>query len=217
MSISENCCRCRARDQGVRVLEISPEGICDQCQREVAFIARIQVRDHQAIGELFDSFYELVFSIGFRVLRDTGEAEDLVQEVFLYLYRNANAYDPDKGTIRAWVVRVAWHRSINRKQYLTSRCFYRHDPVDQGGNYPSVDPRDLDHLRHHQQLLEVALGSLTERQQKAIRMYCYEGREMHEIASEMNDSVVNIRAQYYRGIAKLRTVLGKQYALAGPA
>ena len=98
-----------------------------------------------------------------------------------------------------------------------SRYFYRQDPIDQGANELSVASRDLDHLLHHQQVLQTALGTLTERQQKAIRMYCYEGREMQEIASEMNDSVVNVRAQYYRGIAKLRAVLDKQVAVAGHA
>jgi RNA polymerase sigma-70 factor (ECF subfamily) len=214
ISNTDTHCRCEAATDTKRVAD---GALCPDCQREAAFIKRIQGRDHQAIGDLFDSFYELVFSIGFRVLRDSGEAEDLVQEVFLYLYRNANAYDPLKGTIRAWVVRVAWHRSINRKQYLMSRFFYRHDPVDERGNFASVDPRDLDHLHHHQQLLEVALSSLTERQRRAIHMYCYEGREMHEIATAMNDSVVNVRAHYYRGLAKLRTVLGKEYAVAGNA
>jgi RNA polymerase sigma-70 factor (ECF subfamily) len=214
MSTSENSCICRTEGEN----RISPgPALCEHCQSDLLFITRIQGQEHKAIAELFDQYYKFVFSIGFRVLKDAGEAEDLVQEVFLYLYKNANAYDPVKGTIRAWVVRVAWHRSINRKQYLMSRYFYRQDPIDQGANELSVAARDLDHLLHHQQVLQMALGTLTERQQKAIRMYCYEGREMQEIASEMNDSVVNVRAQYYRGIAKLRAVLDKQVAVAGHA
>jgi len=219
MDAPENCDRCGLvhSDACASSAVSAPDALGDPSPRDLAFIGRIQRRDHDAIAELFDHYYESVFSIAYRVLRDTGEAEDLVQEVFLYLFKNANAYDPEKGTVRAWIVRVAWHRSLNRKQYLMSRCFYHHDPVDSMNSPPSVDPRDLGHLRDKQELLEMAFKSLTERQRKTIRMHCYEGWEMHEIATAMDDSVTNVRAHYYRGLAKLRSMLVKRCAAAETA
>src|SRR5580704_5014716 len=77
-------------------------------------MARLQARERGALDALFDRYSRLVFSIGNRVLRDHGEAEELVQEAFLYIYQRAALFDPSKGRALAWIVQAAFHRALNR-------------------------------------------------------------------------------------------------------
>src|SRR4051812_39961196 len=76
------------------------------------------------LAVLFDRHYRLIFGVSHRILRDSGEAEDLMQEVFLELYRNARKFDPARGTVKNWILQCAIHRSINRLKYLRIRGHY---------------------------------------------------------------------------------------------
>src|ERR1700686_4342490 len=77
-----------------------------------------------ALPILFDRFYRLVLKIALRILRDSGEAEDLMQDVFFEVFKKAALFDPAKGSAKTWIVQYAYHRSLNRRQYLAHRNFY---------------------------------------------------------------------------------------------
>lgn len=89
-----------------------------------ALLIALKTKDRDALSELFRRHSRLVFSIGLRVLRDVGEAEEIVQEVFLFLHQRAELFDEKKGGAKAWLVQVAYHRSLDRKEYLHRRNFY---------------------------------------------------------------------------------------------
>jgi RNA polymerase sigma-70 factor, ECF subfamily len=76
---------------------------------------RLQAGDHEALGLLFDGDSRLLLSVALRVLHDYGEAEDVVQDSFFYLYQKATLFDPVKGTAKAWLAQVALHRALDRK------------------------------------------------------------------------------------------------------
>jgi len=71
-----------------------------------------------ALEVLFDRHCLLVFSVAHRILRDSAEAEELMQEVFLYVYRNAGEFDPACGSVKTWILEYANQRSLNRSQRL---------------------------------------------------------------------------------------------------
>jgi RNA polymerase sigma-70 factor (ECF subfamily) len=74
-----------------------------------------------ALAVLFDRHCRQVFSTAHRILRDSGEAEDLMQEVFLEIYRDAGTFDPGSGSVKTWILQCANRRSLNRWQYLKLR------------------------------------------------------------------------------------------------
>jgi RNA polymerase sigma-70 factor (ECF subfamily) len=94
-----------------------------------------------ALSFLFDRYYRLVFSIALKILRDRGEAEDIMQEVFLEIYRAPEKFDPSRGGVKTWILQHAYHRSLNRRKYLKVRGFYE---VRQDS---SVSIWNLDHPR----------------------------------------------------------------------
>ena len=71
-----------------------------------------------ALPILFDRFHRLVLKIALRILRDPGEAEDVMQEIFLEIFRKAGQFDPAKGSAKTWILQYVYHRSLSRRQYL---------------------------------------------------------------------------------------------------
>jgi RNA polymerase sigma-70 factor (ECF subfamily) len=167
---------------------------------------RLRVRDSEALDALFRRYARLVMGIAFRTLRDHGEAEDTVQETFLYIYRRAELFDAQKGTAKAWIVQVAFHRSLDKKQYLARRSCYFGTEID------SVDDTlsgttDLDRevgARLNRAKLEEAFAELPQVQRRTLELFFFEGMDMREIADKLSESLGNVRHYYYRGLERLR-------------
>jgi RNA polymerase sigma-70 factor, ECF subfamily len=81
--------------------------------------------DREALARLFERYFRLVRAISARILGDTGEAEDLVQDVFLFLQRKCSVFDRTKSSARSWIVQMTYQRAIERRRYLSVRQFYR--------------------------------------------------------------------------------------------
>jgi len=77
-----------------------------------------------ALAVLFDRHWRLVFSVAQRLLRDSAEAEDLMQEVFLEIYRDAARFDPALGSVKNWILQCTNQRSLSRRQYLKLTAHY---------------------------------------------------------------------------------------------
>jgi RNA polymerase sigma-70 factor, ECF subfamily len=80
--------------------------------------------DEGAALTLFRRYGKLAYSIGCRVLKDEGEAEDLTQEMFLRLCNEAHTFDGSKGTARTWIVQLLYRRAFDRRAFLRRRHFY---------------------------------------------------------------------------------------------
>ena len=78
----------------------------------------------EALAVLFRRYARRIRNIGWRILRDAGEADDLVQEVFLYVFRKGRLYNPSKGPARSWLIQVAYTQALLRRRALNSHGFY---------------------------------------------------------------------------------------------
>ena len=93
-------------------------------------VAGLQAGDSSFLYVLFGRYSLLVLDVALHVLRDRGEAEEIVQEVFFYVYRKANLFDPSKGLAKAWIIQLAYHRSLDRRSYLGRHGFYAGTEID---------------------------------------------------------------------------------------
>src|SRR5260221_288082 len=82
------------------------------------------VGHHDAITVLFDRYHLLVFDVAVRIVRDPAEAEDVVQNVFLDVFRAMANFDSRKGILKVWILQYAYHRALHRKRHLVSNHFY---------------------------------------------------------------------------------------------
>lgn len=172
-------------------------------------LVRIASGERNALSDLFRRYARTVFSIGRRILRDAAEADDLVQEVFLYVDRKGRLYDPAKGPARSWLVQVAYTQAFLRRRELKSEGFYAQPAPDRSSKSDSP----LVIRTRHEYTVEGFFGrngwtkvwdSLTEFQRETLRLHFYEGCTFAEIAEKLHQSYVNIRHHYYRGLEKLR-------------
>lgn len=174
-----------------------------------ALLAKVSGGDEDALGVLFTRYARLVRAIGQRILRDIGESDDLVQDVFLYIHRRSGLFDDSKGSARSWIFQVAYSQALIRRRRLMSHGFYASAIMDNRIESVLTGTEGA----HYDQSVEGFFGregwksiwdSLTECQRETLRLHFYEGWTFAEIAERLGQSYVNIRHHYYRGLEKLR-------------
>jgi RNA polymerase sigma-70 factor, ECF subfamily len=171
-------------------------------------MACLQQGHSDALAQLFDRYHGLVFGVASRILRDNGEAEDIVQAVFLEIFQAASQYDRLKGSARIWILQYAYHRSFNRRRYLILRGFYERTgasgphreftSASYGGPLDGVETVKT---------LQEAFRHLTKTQRDTLELAFYEGLTMREIEQRTGWPVGNVKHHYYRGLEKLRSIL----------
>jgi len=164
--------------------------------------------DHIAVSSLFHRYCGLVRLVSLRILRDEAEADDLVQEVFLFIYREAKIYDCRKSSGRSWIMQMTYRRAISRWRYLNARGHYKNAELNpsliQGRN--GVEPlydSSIEALFGREGLQRV-MEELTADQHETLRLHFYEGYTLVEVAQKLGQSIGNVRHHYYRGLEKLR-------------
>jgi len=182
----------------------SPSGeLSDEC-----LMVRVGEKGGEALALLFRRYSRLVRGVALRILRDASEADDLLQDIFLFVHRKAPIFDPNKCSVRSWIVQMTYQRAIDRRRYLQSRHFYTRLDLD-----GAEDMADSRQAREEGELWTGMVGNatigglldtLTQDQRNTLMLYFFEGYAFAEIAEKLNQSLGNIRNHYYRGLEKLR-------------
>ncbi len=169
-------------------------------------MASLQSNDTSALEILFDRYARLVFRIARGVVRDTGEAEDVVQEAFFHVYKKCLLFDQAKGSVKNWILQVALHRALDRKEHLARRGFYL------GTDLTSLDDTllggtDLDReigSRLNRAQLRKAFQELPGVQRVTLELFYFEGLDLREISERLSEPLGNTRHHFYRGLERLR-------------
>jgi RNA polymerase sigma-70 factor, ECF subfamily len=175
-----------------------------------ALMAMLRGGSQEAVGHLFRRYARNIHSVGKRILRDAAEAEDLVQEVFLYVFRRSNLYDPSKGSARSWLVQIAYTQAFIRKRKLKTLGLYascqRENQSSQSGAFDCGHTMEALLGRNRWKSI---LEDLTADQKQVLRLHFFEGHTFAEIAEKLGQSYANIRNHHYRGLEKLRKHLAE--------
>jgi RNA polymerase sigma-70 factor (ECF subfamily) len=171
-------------------------------------------QDADALALLYQRYRRLVFTVAFQILRDRGEAEDLVQNVFVDVYKTPLRYDPERGSVKVWILQFAYHRSFRRKRQLASRHFYTALELSEVQDTVSTSSAALANVEN-ERVMAKAFETLGESQRQVIEMACYEGLSLRDIADATGKNLGNVRHHYYRGLQTLRERLnGKEPKVA---
>lgn len=168
-----------------------------------SLLAKAGEGSKEALSHLFRRHRRSVLNVAYRILKDSSEAEDLCQEVFLFIFQKANSFDPAKGTGSSWIVQIAYSRALNRKQYLTVR---QHYTVQELNEEHLVGVRQLPLVDDvlARSLLKQLREQLSEEQRSTLELHFFEGYSLREIAEKTNQTLGNVRHHYYRGLERLR-------------
>ncbi|MGH7258156.1 MAG: sigma-70 family RNA polymerase sigma factor [Nitrospiraceae bacterium] len=175
-------------------------------------LTRVAKGDHQAFSQLYDQSSSLLFTLAFRILSDREEAAELLQEVYLEVWRKVARYDVGRGTPVAWLVTLTRSRAIDRLRARASRG--QHLTADSLEN-PAVaqiqdqgpSPYDAQEDTELRQSMSKALADLPAAQQQALEMAYYQGLSHTEIAAKLNQPLGTVKTRIKLAMAKLRMTL----------
>lgn len=178
-------------------------------QEEEDLVRALKAGDGDALRVIFDRYHRLVLVTALRIVHDIGEAEDLMQSIFFEIFQKATQFDPSKGTLSKWILQYAYHRSINRKNYLSLRQFYNAvDLLDSDGEEIWITKVSLP-AQETVRLVREVLAVLNCQQREVIEGVFFGEMSLREIAEETNQNLGAVRNHYYRGLKKLRDVLSR--------
>jgi RNA polymerase sigma-70 factor (ECF subfamily) len=174
-----------------------------------ATIQLVQSGHVEAVGLLFERYSRLVLSVATRILRDRAEAQDLLQDVFLYILRRGYMFDPARGTVVSWVLQLTYSKSLNRRSRYMARPLERQVPIDLATHIadPEMGPERAAEKLSAGKFVHLALAGLTEAQRETLCLYFFEGYSLLEVSKKRSERLGNTRHHFYRGMAALRFLL----------
>lgn len=187
----------------LRVEDISSTDASDEF-----LIARLCTGDQDALATLFERYARLTRGVAVRILKDAAEAEDLVQDLFLYIQRKGGIFDSSKSSARSWIVQMAYHRALDRRRYLQSREFYA-QPFFQANRAevvgkPTTESDYCAEAVFGRNGLEKIVNALSADQRETLRLHFFDGYSLAEVSEKLGQPLGNVRHHYYRALDKLR-------------
>jgi len=176
-------------------------------------IARIAAGDHEAFARFYDAFSSAVYGLVRRVLRDPAPSEEVLQEVFWQVWRDAAQYDPRRGTPAAWLLMRAKTRAIDRLRSIRRREKTFVMPVDERvarSEDPAAENPAV--TAEGRGTIQGALARLPEPQRRVIELAFFEGLTQSEIAARLGEPLGTVKTRARLGLERLRAVLGKARA-----
>jgi RNA polymerase sigma-70 factor, ECF subfamily len=182
----------------------------DPCAVDVSdedLLFRVRSGDKDSLALLFQRYARVLKSVSRRILRDDTEADDLVQDLFLFIQRKAVVFDSDKSSARSWIVQMAYHRAIERRRYLTTRQFYSRTECREVTCLVGTPTGESDYSAEAvfgRNGLSQVFNSLSLDQRETLSLHFFEGYTLAEISQKLGQPLGNVRHHYYRGLDKVR-------------
>lgn len=175
-----------------------------------ALVVQLHVQNAAALDELYGRYSRPIYSLSYRILGDSTSAEDVLQEVFLKLWRQPQSYDAERGTLSAWLLSVAHHRAVDflrRQRTRAEQQFPEGWEEAPWENTDSQDPADMARRSEDATAVRRALAQIPAAQRLAIEMAFFQGKTHAEISAELGEPLGTAKTRIRLGMRKLRTLL----------
>jgi RNA polymerase sigma-70 factor, ECF subfamily len=177
---------------------------------EPELVRRLKSREPQAMADLYDRYGRMLYALIYRMVRNEGAAEDLVQETFLRIWNRVQAFDQDKGSLGPWVLTVARNRAIDYIRSVDGRMAQSAFEIEKL-EHPTLfrnlenEMLNLDRVK----LLRGAFDKLTPNQRVVIELAYYEGLSQTEMAERMKQPLGTVKTWVRTALKALREQLGE--------
>lgn len=181
---------------------------------DVDVLGRVVAGDTAAFELLYDRHNRAAYGLALRILGDTGAAEDVVQDTFLTVWRQAATFGQDRGSVRSWLLAIVHHRAID----IVRRRSYREDRQEELDDL-TLPPDSADTSEQARQNVEgeqvrAALLQLPPDQQRSITLAYFGGYTHDEISRQLGVPLGTVKGRLRIGMQKMRNILYKQGAEA---
>ena len=171
-------------------------------------LALVAKGDQQAFSQLYDHSSTLLFTLAVRILGNREEAAELLQDVYLEVWRKVSRYDVGRGTPVAWLITLTKSRAIDRLRARAARGYRATNSLEAETAMQVADPSPSPLETQANQELRLAVGTavagLPQAQQQAIELAYYEGLSHAEIAQRLNQPLGTVKTRIKLGMSKLR-------------
>jgi RNA polymerase sigma-70 factor, ECF subfamily len=170
-----------------------------------ALIARIEGRDADALAELYDRYASRLMGLAQRIVGDTGEAEEVLQELFLWVWRSAGSFDASRGSVIAWLLVATRSRAIDRVRARRPAARAGLRSVDAVPDAPGPQDVEADSAdRQWARLCRSAISELPEDQRRTLELAYFEGLTHQEISEQTGTPLGTVKTRVRLGLMKLR-------------
>ncbi len=175
-------------------------------------IQRISTGDEDAMLLLYDRYSGLVFSLALNVLHDNHAAEDVTQETFLHIWRNARTFNPDRGSLAGWLAVMTRHRAIDvlRGRSRSRECALGHEMAGEENSHRQAE------LSEAVSKLAAALPAMPEPQRIALALAYFSGMSHSEISFKIGEPLGTVKSRIRMALGFLRKSLSDGNASKGP-
>ncbi len=170
---------------------------------EAGLLRRVARRDTRAFEGIYDRYGRSVYSLALAMLRDAQVAQEVTQEVFLDLWRTAEAFDPGRGSARTWILALAHHKSVDVVRRRRARPS---EPLSES----TPNHRDFAEIAEAGVVrgrVRTALEALSPEQRAAITLAYYGGYTQQEIAERLRVPLGTVKTRMRDGMLRLREML----------
>jgi RNA polymerase sigma-70 factor (ECF subfamily) len=177
----------------------------DEVSSDAALVQRLLQRDVSAFEQLYDRHSRIVYALVLRILQQASTAEEVVQDVFLQLWRNASRYQSARGAFVPWLLTLARNRALDHLRLKSERQRRREEqteeppPIATSPEYEAA----LDEKRRAQRVRSL-MGSLNPQQKKALEMAYFEGLSHSEIAAALKEPLGTVKSWIRNGLLRLK-------------
>ncbi len=171
-------------------------------------LAALAQRDLSALEELYDRYSRVAYSLAYRIVGDRGTAEDVVQDAFLSVWRQAASFKRERGSARTWLMSIVHHRSIDRLRSgaaAANTIPFDELPETAENEKPSIWQQAWNNVRSD--VVRKALERLPAEQRKSIELAYFSGYTQSEIAALMGVPLGTVKGRMRIGLQKLRALL----------
>jgi len=171
---------------------------------DAALVSRIRTGDQQAMADLYDRYSGVVYAVALRVLANTEAAEDILQDVFMQLWRNPSAFDSSRGSLAPWLAVIARNRAIDQVRKRKPETDIEDVVIAVDADLESSVGRRLsiDKVR-------AALKEMPPDQRRLIEMAFFEGLTHTEIAAKTSEPLGTVKTRIRAGLLALRKAVSK--------
>jgi len=188
--------------------------LSQQAGGDSALVERLKQRDPDAMGELYDRFGRLAYSVIVGIVRDGAIAEDLTQETFMRVWNRVQAFDSERGALGAWLLAVARNRAIDYVRSSGARMAMNCFELEER-EHPSLFVDMEEKLFNASSVLKIrqAMTKLTENQRKVVELAYYQGLSQIEMAEKLDQPLGTVKTWVRTALKTLRQELGVQAAV----
>jgi RNA polymerase sigma-70 factor, ECF subfamily len=175
---------------------------------DATLVHRLLQKDVSAFEQLYDRHSRPIYSLVLRILQQAGTAEEVVQDVFLQLWRNAAQYDVSRGPFVPWLFTLARNRALDTLRLKSERQRRREDQTEELPPIATVPQyeQQLDE-KHRAEKVRALMASLNPQQKKAIELAYFEGLSHSEIAAALKEPLGTVKSWIRNGLLRLKEEL----------